>query len=277
MILDQAATPTNAPKFTFAWDGGLPQFFVTLGFILVVYGLLIFAFFKICRRKAAFIILGVSGVLFLVAYLLNLTYVAIFVAASFAAAIAICLFANLGDLRSFLANPFRKTSAKAANFGVEKIYNREQLYKKIETAVLALSKTKTGAIMTFERNTSLKDIIKNGVPVNAPVSPELLLTIFYTGTRLHDGAVVIHGNEIVAASVFFTPTTKPFAGKYGSRHRAAIGISEISDSVTVVVSEETGRISFAVNGELESVDQSIFLRVFENYMNDKSNQPAQED
>ena len=218
MILEQVAPATNAPKFTFAWDGGLVQFFITLGFILVVYGLLVFAFFKVCRRKSAFIILGVSGVLFLAAYLLNLAFVAMFVAASFAAAIAICLFANLGDLRSFLANPFRKTSAKAANFGVEKIYNREQLYKKIETAVLALSKTKTGAIMTFERNTSLKDIIKNGVPVNAPVSPELLLTIFYTGTRLHDGAVVIHGNEIVAASVFFTPTTKPFAGKYGSRH-----------------------------------------------------------
>ena len=277
MILANTTPTTNTPKFTFAWDLGLPQFFVTLGVLLLVYGLLTFAFFKICRRKAAFIILGVSGVLFLIAYLLNLTYIAIFVAASFAASIAICLFANLGDLRAFLANPFRKTSAKAANFGVERIYNREQLYKKIETAVLALSKTKTGAIMTFERNTSLKDIIKNGVPVNAPVSPELLLTIFYTGTRLHDGAVVIHGNEIVAASVFFTPTTKPFAGKYGSRHRAAIGISEISDSVTVVVSEETGRISFAVNGELESVDQSIFLRVFENYMNDKSNQPAQED
>ena len=92
------------------------------------------------------------------------------------------------------------------------------------------------------------------------------MTIFYPGTRLHDGAVVIHGNEIVAASVFYTPTTKPFAGKYGSRHRAALGISEISDSVTVVVSEETGRISFAVDGQLDAVDQESFLRVFENYM-----------
>ncbi|MBO4856088.1 MAG: DNA integrity scanning protein DisA nucleotide-binding domain protein, partial [Bacilli bacterium] len=173
MILDGEAVPTNTPKYTFAWDLGIVPFIITLVVIFLVFGLLVFAFFKVCRRKSAFIILGVSGVLFLAAYLLNLTYVAMFVAASFAAAIAICLFANLGDLRAFLANPFRKTSAKAANFGVEKIYNREQLYKKIETAVLALSKSKTGAIMTFERNTSLKDIIKNGVPVNAPVSPEL--------------------------------------------------------------------------------------------------------
>ena len=114
--------------------------------------------------------------------------------------------------------------------------------------------------------------MKNGVPVHAPVTPEILLTIFYPGTRLHDGAVVIHGNEIVAASVFFTPTTKPFAGKYCSRHRAAIGISEVSDAITFVVSEETGRISFAVNGDLETVNQASFLRAFENYMTDHSNE-----
>ncbi len=254
----------------FAWDYGPLYFALTLSLIIVSLGLLAFTFYKVCRRKGAFITLAVCGTLFIVAFLFNLLYLEIFVAACFTCSITICLFANLGDLRAFLANPFRKTTAKVANFGVEKIYNREALYKKIESAVLSLSKSKTGAIITFEKNTSLKDIIKNGVPVNAPVSPELLLTIFYTGTRLHDGAVVIHGNEIVAASVFFTPTTKPFAGKYGSRHRAAIGISEISDAVTIVVSEETGRISFAVNGELESVDQSIFLRVFENYMSDKA-------
>ena len=254
----------------FAWNNGILYFALSLSLIIIFYGIMAFAFYKVCRRKLAFITLGVSFTIMIVAFLFNLLILAVVDAAFSAAAICVTLFANLGDLRLFLASPFKKSSAKAANFGVEKIYNREQLYKKIETTVIALSKSKTGAIITFERNTSLKDIIGNGVPVHAPVSPELLLTIFYEGTRLHDGAVVIHGNEIVAASVFFTPTTKPFAGKYGSRHRAAIGISEISDAVTVVVSEETGRISFAVNGELESVDQSIFLRVFENYMSDKN-------
>ncbi len=261
----------------FAWDYGWIYFGVSLAFIIVAFGLFFFAFYKICRRKTAFILLGVTSALIIVSFIFNLVYVAIVVGCLSSTCLGVCLFANLGDLRLFLANPFKKASAKSANFGVEKIYNREALYKKIETAVLALSKSKTGAIITFERNTSLKDIIGNGVPVHAPVSPELLLTIFYEGTRLHDGAVVIHGNEIVAASVFFTPTTKPFAGKYGSRHRAAIGISEISDAVTVVVSEETGRISFAVNGELESVDQSIFLRVFENYMSEQSSTPNNSD
>ena len=120
--------------------------------------------------------------------------------------------------------------------------------------------------MTFEKSTSLMDLTKNGVRVNAPFSPELITTIFYPGTRLHDGAVVIKGNEIISAAVFYTPSTKAFAGKYGSRHRAAIGISEISDSVTVVVSEETGRISFAVNGQLESCDPNNFVQVLETYM-----------
>jgi diadenylate cyclase len=214
------------------------------------------------------VFLGISATFTILGFLLDLYYVSLAISAVSSAGFAICLFANLGDVRQFIANPFKKQSAKVTNFGVEKIFNRKDFYKKIETTVIALSKSRTGAIMTFERNASLKDIIKNGVPINAQVSPELLQTIFYEGTRLHDGAVIIHNNEIVAASVFFTPTTKPFAGKYGSRHRAAIGISEISDSVTVVVSEETGRISLAVNGNLDQVAQENFIRVFENYMSE---------
>lgn len=257
--------------FTFAWnnpDFKVWDFVVTLVLIIATFVILAFVFSKACRRRACFVFLGISAFLTLVGFLFDLYYVSILISAITAAGITICLFSNLGDLRQFIGNPFKKATAKAANFGVEKIFNRKDLYKKIETTVLALSKTKTGAIMTFERNTSLKDVIKNGVPINAPVSPELLQTIFYEGTRLHDGAVIIHGNEIVAASVFFTPTTKPFAGKYGSRHRAAVGVSEISDAVTVVVSEETGRISIAVNGNLDAVDQDNFIRVFETYMSE---------
>ena len=104
--------------------------------------------------------------------------------------------------------------------------------------------------------------------MDAPVTFELLITIFYPGTRLHDGAVVIKGDKIIAASVYYTPTTKPLTGKYGSRHRAAIGISEISDAVTVVVSEETGRISIAYNGNIENYSPDNFYKAFENIMNE---------
>ena len=259
--------------YKFAWsDDRLPYFIISLLAIIAIYTLLFFVIFKVAKRKISFVFLGCSFVFMLVSFIFELLYVAILVGFISAAGLCACFFANLGDLRRFIANPFSRTTAKAANFGIEKIYDSQQLYKNVETAVLNLSNSRIGAIITFEKNTSLKDIMKNGVPVHAPVTSELLLTIFYPGTRLHDGAVVVHGNEIVAASVFFTPTTKPFAGKYGSRHRAAIGISEISDAITVVVSEETGRISFAVNGELEAVNQTNFLRVFENYMSDHNSE-----
>ena len=153
----------------------------------------------------------------------------------------------------------RKGSAKEKiNISEE----RKQLYKIINNTVAALSSSKTGAIMTFEKNNSLDDYINKGVKVNAPVSMELLTTIFYEGTTLHDGAVVIRGNTIVAASVYYIPTVKPMNGKYGARHRASLGISEVCDAVTVVVSEETGRISLAVDGELQAVTRENFLQVF---------------
>lgn len=251
----------------FAWDTmHIVQFIISLLLIVGMYGFLFLMYSKIVKRLAGYLFVSISFVCILLAFIFNIMYIFVACVGLTAVGVTISLFTNLGDLRQFLANPFKGSRVKSGKMEVEKIYNRELLYKTIEKAVISLSKTRTGAIMTFEKNTSLQDVIKNGVAVRAPVSAELLVTIFYPGTRLHDGAVVIHGNEIVAASVFYTPTTKPFAGKYGSRHRAALGISEISDSVTVVVSEETGRISFAVNGQLDPVDQESFLRVFENYM-----------
>ncbi|MBR0295469.1 MAG: diadenylate cyclase [Bacilli bacterium] len=248
------------------------NFIAALVAIVLIYGLLLFALLKTIRRTVPFVILSISFALAIASFLCNLLYAFILVVGISAILFIIVATANMGDLNSFIANPFKTIKTKSGNFGVEKIFDREDLYKKVETAVLNLSKTKTGAIITFERNKSLKNFLKNGVMVNAPVTPELLDTIFYPGTRLHDGAVVIHGNMIVAAAVFFTLTTQPFAVKYGSRHRAAIGISEVSDAVTVVVSEETGRVSIAVNGELEPVDSNNFLRVFETYMSEEINE-----
>ena len=264
MMIMNLAKPVD---MQFIWETlPLGSWIISLLAIIGIFGFMFFMFFKIVKRRAGYIFVGISFVLVLITFLFSLLHAFILSTSITVVGVTISLFSNLGDLRSFLANPFKKSQIKSSKFEVEKIYNREILYKTIETAVISLSKSRTGAIITFEKNTSLADVIKNGVAVKAPVSAELLMTIFYPGTRLHDGAVVIHGNEIVAASVFYTPTTKPFAGKYGSRHRAALGISEISDSVTVVVSEETGRISFAVDGQLDAVDQESFLRVFENYM-----------
>ncbi|MCD8203523.1 MAG: diadenylate cyclase [Coprobacillus sp.] len=251
----------------YVWNSmSMAAFIISICAILLVYLLLFYSFGMVIKRKVPFIILTFFFVLNILTFIFNLMYVFIMVSVLLAVYLLYMLYTNLGDFRSFLGNPFKVVNAKNAKPSIERIYDREELYDQINTAVLSLAHSKTGAIITFERNTTLKDIIKNGIEVNAPVSSDLLLTIFYPGTRLHDGAVVIHNNTILAASVFFTPSTRPFAVKYGSRHRAAIGISEVSDAVTVVVSEETGRISIAVNGSLETVSTEKFLTVFTNYM-----------
>lgn len=239
---------------------------VSLVILLLLGGVAIAVVAFTVKRKMPLIVLIVLLIVGFITFLLNLIYVYVSIIAVIICYLLLISFVNLGLFRALFANPFKVAKAGNSKFVLEKAYDKDTMYKTIDNAVQSFSKSRTGAIITFEKNTPLTDVIKNGVEINAPVSFELLETIFYPGTRLHDGAVVIHKGTIVAASVFYTPTTKAFAGKYGSRHRAALGISEISDAVTIVVSEETGRISIAMNGELETVEPSRFLRVFQNYM-----------
>lgn len=241
---------------------------VILTFVIfaLIYGILFALLGFTIKRKTPYFILGGSFVLAIFSYIFCLFEVLILIESISSALIACSLFANLNDLRVFLSNPFKRVSVKTNRNTIDKIYDRRELYSIINETVMVLSKSKTGALMTFEKNDDITSISKNGVAVDAPVSKELLCTIFFPGTRLHDGAVVIHGNIIKSASVFFTPSTQNYTNKYGSRHRAAIGISEVCDAITVVVSEETGRISIAVGGQIESVSSEDFLRVFENYM-----------
>jgi len=145
--------------------------------------------------------------------------------------------------------------------------DRSNIIRKMRDLVFDLSASKTGAIITFLKNDSLDKYIANGVIIDAPVSVKLLQTIFYVGTPLHDGAVIIRDNIIEAAAVFYTPSTKPLPGKYGARHRAAIGISEETDSVTLVVSEETGRVSLTYRGSLFPINKENFLMTILEYLN----------
>lgn len=241
---------------------------IEFGLFLFLLGGTIVLLYKVLRRKIPFWISVVGLVLSFVTWFFGFSSLWIASLVVTTGLIATFLVINQGDLRPFVANTL---SLKRRN--TEKVYDRHALYQRVFQAVENLSKTKVGAIITFERNTNLDDFMKTGTVVNAPVTPELLQTIFYPGTRLHDGAVVIRRDMIAAASVYYTPTTKPLTGKFGSRHRAAIGISEVSDSVTVVVSEETGRISLAVAGELIHVTPDSFMRVLEDFMfadNDKA-------
>lgn len=119
-------------------------------------------------------------------------------------------------------------------------------------ATIALSNRKIGAIIAIERETSLKDFVEIGTPLDAKVSKEVLLSIFHPTSPIHDGAVVIKGNRIVAAGCFLPITTESdISRSLGTRHRAGIGLSEETDAVVIIVSEETGAISMAINGKLE--------------------------
>ena len=108
--------------------------------------------------------------------------------------------------------------------------------------------------------------------MDSEVSTELLGTIFQYGTPMHDGAVIIQGNKIACAAAYFPPTTKDLPSKYGARHRAAVGISEITDSITIIVSEETGNISVAVNGQLTQYPPEGLQRYLTNMLVTESSQ-----
>lgn len=133
------------------------------------------------------------------------------------------------------------------------ITEKDRLITEVCKAVEQLSEEKTGALITIEADISLSDYISTGTKLNSDVSMELLTSIFVVGTPLHDGAVIIQGNKIAAAAAFFPPTEEWLPSKYGARHRAAIGISEVSDSVTIIVSEETGLVSVAHEGRMSII------------------------
>ncbi len=127
---------------------------------------------------------------------------------------------------------------------------KENIYK-IAIAAVELAKQKKGALIVIERDIKIQDIISTGIIMNSEISPQLLVNIFEPNTPLHDGAVIISDNKIAAASCMLPlADDKDIARELGTRHRAAIGISKESDSLVVVVSEETGRMSIAKDGTL---------------------------
>jgi diadenylate cyclase len=144
------------------------------------------------------------------------------------------------------------------NFGLEKLFTSEKPklatnlhIKEIIRACDNLARSKTGALIVIPRNSELKDIIRSGEKINARISSALIETIFFKNTPLHDGALVILGNRIAAARCIL-PLTElhDLDPNHGLRHRAAIGVSEVTDALAIVISEEKGTISLAINGGL---------------------------
>ena len=151
------------------------------------------------------------------------------------------LFERMGTTR--LGNLFRKRG---------KYENLENSIKKIVEAAAAMAKTNTGAIIAIERNVGLNDFAFTGVGIDATISSELIQNIFYENSPLHDGALIVREDRLLSAACMLPLSTNYALGKeLGMRHRASVGLSERSDSVIVVVSEQTGAISVAIDGMLK--------------------------
>ncbi len=144
---------------------------------------------------------------------------------------------------------------------------RERLVYEVMSSVDYLRKSRIGALIVIERDISLNEYIERSKPIYADISSELLISIFFPRNPLHDGGVIIQGNKITSAgAVFPISINTKISKKIGTRHRAAIGISEESDAIAIVVSEETGKISIAVGGNLNynlSLDDARMILVEE--------------
>lgn len=152
--------------------------------------------------------------------------------------------------------PFDSSRKVSAEFG-------EKTINEITKACMEMGKARTGALIVIENKDQLTDYERTGIDVDGVVTSQLLINIFEHNTPLHDGAVIIRGNRVASATCYLPLSDNMNLGKeLGTRHRAGVGISEVSDSLTVIVSEETGKISIAINGGLTRINDAEHLKEF---------------
>lgn len=231
-----------------------PWQYFTLALDIVIVCFLLYEFVKFTKKSRVWQLLKGIAWLIVITILSNVLRLRIlnFILTSFMTYGVIALLVIFQpELRRALEQLGSSTFTKM--FGMDKSLRdktKEDIYK-VAIATQELAKTKIGALIVFERDIKIQDIIETGVEINSVVSPQLLVNIFVPNTPLHDGAVVIANNQIVSAACILPLTDdKEMARGLGTRHRAAIGISKESDAVVVVVSEETGKVSIAKDGTL---------------------------
>jgi len=227
----------------------LPPLTITAAIDIVIVAILIYQLLMIIRgRRAVHVLLGlgVLGAMYAVAlyFKLELLHTILATLLPYTPIALIVMFQ--AELRRALARLGRRPF-----LGISQLERRE-LSQEVVLAVGRLSQIKVGALIVIERKIGLRTFIESGVNLDAVVSRDLLCSIFHPGGTLHDGAVIIQGDRISAAACFLPLTTNPLLmTELGTRHRAALGISEEADCIAIVVSEETGRVSVAAFGEIE--------------------------
>lgn len=227
----------------------LPRLTWTAVLDIVLVAIVIYQFIQIVRgRRAAHMLggLAVLAAVYLAALALKMELLRSLMAtlAPYSAFALIVMFQS--EIRRLLA----RLGRHRIGFGT-RLQRRETL-EEILLALQQLSQQSIGALIVVEREIGLRTFVESGVPLDAAISRDLLLAVFHPGAAMHDGAVIVQGDRIAAAACFLPLTMNPELSRYlGTRHRAAIGVTEETDCISLIVSEETGRISIAQFGEIE--------------------------
>ena len=237
----------------------IPQISVTSVFDILVVAFLVYEFLKLIKGTRAIpmlVAVVILGVAFWIAHLEALKTVDWLITTLLPYAIFALIVVFGAEIRRALARLGQKLPA-----GRGGAFNGTDSYEDIVLAANHFSQTLTGALIVIEREIGLRTFIESGVPLDANLSFDLLVTIFRPSAPLHDGAVIVQKGRIAAAACFLPLSMNPvLSTQFGTRHRAAIGITEETDAISVVVSEETGSISIAVAGQIEHDITVEYLR-----------------
>ncbi len=237
----------------------IPQMSVTSVLDILVVAVLVYEFLKLIKGTRAIpmlVAVVILGAAFWIAHLEALKTVDWLITTLLPYAIFALIVVFGAEIRHALARLGRRLSAARGG-----VFNGTDSYEDIVLAANHFSQTLTGALIVIEREIGLRTFIESGVPLDANLSFDLLVTIFRPSAPLHDGAVIVQKGRIAAAACFLPLSMNPLLStQFGTRHRAAIGITEETDAISVVVSEESGSISIAVGGQIESDITVEYLR-----------------
>ena len=256
-----------------SWTSLLPMFSWANVLEIIILSVLIYYVVNWILSNRAFTLLkgiGVIFVFFILAYILRLNTILWLMerVMSIAVITLVVIFQpelrkaleSLGSSKMFIGN--------LVSSGEGDLTMSKDSASQLSKAVFQMAKVKTGALIVIEQSESLEDYVKTGIIINGEISTGLIINIFEKNTPLHDGAVIIRANTIVAATCYLPLSESMNISKdLGTRHRAALGISEVTDSVTIVVSEETGGVSYVYRGTLRHVkeeqelDNLLFSRI----------------
>ena len=237
----------------------IPPMSVSAVFDILVVAFLVYEFLKVIKGTRAIpmlVAVVILGAAFWIAHLEALKTVDWLITTLLPYAIFALIVVFGAEIRHALARLGRRLSAARGG-----VFNGTDSYEDIVLAANHFSQTVTGALIVIEREIGLRTFIESGVPLDANLSFDLLVTIFRPSAPLHDGAVIVQKGRIAAAACFLPLSMNPvLSTQFGTRHRAAIGITEETDAISVVVSEENGSISIAVGGQIERDITVEYLR-----------------